>query len=185
MKSTIFDNPSKNKMNRWIALTLDCDNSQKTCEFSHIDKEIKEHLILPCTSSSLLRRALWENLSLEALLKLGRTLDLSEKQAKQVKKTESDIHRFKTTENDRRSRPRSKNSSQSCHDQSLSRNRHTKKLNRVPERCANCGGYAPHRNPFPARGKSCWAFGKIGSLCTCLQIKTSNCSLCTTYPRVR
>ena len=51
----------------------------KTCEFSDIDKEIKEYIILTCTSSSLRRRALRENPTLEALLKLGRALELSAK----------------------------------------------------------------------------------------------------------
>ena len=73
----------------------------KTSEFSDIDKEIKEHILLTYTSSSLRRRALRENLALE----------LREKKAKQVEKTESDIHRIKTTDTDRRSRPRSMNSS--------------------------------------------------------------------------
>ena len=59
----------------------------KTCEFSDIDKEIKEHIILTCTSSSLRRRALRENPTLEALLKLGRALELSAKQAKDVEDT--------------------------------------------------------------------------------------------------
>ena len=31
-----------------------------------------------------------------------------------------------------------------------------------PGKCGNRGGYAPHRNPCPARGKSCNACGKIG-----------------------
>ena len=56
----------------------------KTCEFNDVDKEIKEHIILKCSSSSLRRRALCENLTLEGLLKLGRALELSEKQAKDV-----------------------------------------------------------------------------------------------------
>ena len=56
----------------------------KTCEFSDVDKEIKEHIILKCSSSSLRRRALRENPMLEGLLKLGRALELTEKQAKDV-----------------------------------------------------------------------------------------------------
>lgn len=42
----------------------------KTCEFGNIYKEIKELIILACTSSSLRPRALCENPTLEALLKL-------------------------------------------------------------------------------------------------------------------
>ena len=53
----------------------------KTCEFSDIEKEIKEHIILTCGSNSLRRRAVRENLTLDALLKVGRALELSAQQA--------------------------------------------------------------------------------------------------------
>ncbi|CAH3108006.1 unnamed protein product [Pocillopora meandrina] len=59
----------------------------KTCEFSDVDKEIKEHIILTCSSSSLRRRALRENPTLEGLLNLGRALELSDKQAKDIEDT--------------------------------------------------------------------------------------------------
>ena len=46
---------------------------------------------------------------------------------------------------------------------SQSRNCHyTNKPTRAPEKCGNCGGYAHHRNPCPARGKSYRACGKVG-----------------------
>ena len=77
----------------------------KTCEFGDIDKEIKEHIILTCSSNSLRRRALRENLTLEALLKLGSALELSETQARQVEKTESDVNQIKSNETNRQSRP--------------------------------------------------------------------------------
>ena len=98
----------------------------KTCEFGDIDKEIKEHIILTCSSNSLRRRALRENLTLEALLKLGRALELSETQARQVEKTESDVNEIKFNETNRQSRPRQRieKSSRSRYTQSQSRNRH-------------------------------------------------------------
>ena len=40
----------------------------KTCEFINIDTEIKEHIILTCSSNSLQCRALRENLTLDAFL---------------------------------------------------------------------------------------------------------------------
>ena len=70
----------------------------KTCEYGDIDKEIKEHIILTCSSNSLQHRALRENLALEALLKLGRALELSETQVRQVEKTESDVNQIKSNE---------------------------------------------------------------------------------------
>ena len=80
----------------------------KTCEFGDIDKEIKEHtcIILTCSSTSLRCRALRKNLTLEALLKLGRALELSETQARQVEKTKSDVNQIKSNETNRQSRPR-------------------------------------------------------------------------------
>ena len=76
----------------------------KTCEFGDIDKEIKEYIILTCSSNSLRRRALRENLTLVALLKLGRALELNETQARQVEKTESDVNQIKSHETNRQSR---------------------------------------------------------------------------------
>ena len=138
----------------------------KTCEFNDIDKEIKEHIILTCTSSSLRRRALRENPTLEALLKLGRALELSAKQAKDVEDTGNDsVNKINTKEDDRQSRRRNPtdDSSQSRRKRSQSRNRHYgDKQGKSSRKCGNCGGYAPHKNPSPARGKTCNACGKIG-----------------------
>ena len=68
----------------------------KTCEFSNIDKEINEHIILTCSSNSLRRRALRENLTFDVLLKLGRALELSEEQARQVEKAAADVNATET-----------------------------------------------------------------------------------------
>lgn len=68
----------------------------RTCEFSIIDKGIKEHIILTFSSCSLRRWALRENLTLEALLKLGRALELSEKQASQVETETAGVNTTET-----------------------------------------------------------------------------------------
>ena len=60
----------------------------QTCEFSDPDKEIKDHIILTCTSNSLRRRALRDNLDLPNLMKTGRALEISDRQASQVEKQE-------------------------------------------------------------------------------------------------
>ena len=64
----------------------------KTCDFTDTDKEIKEHIILSCSSNSLRRRALRENYDLTSLLKVGRSLEISESQARDVEKSESAIN---------------------------------------------------------------------------------------------
>ena len=60
----------------------------QTCEFSDPAKEIKDHIILTCTSNSLRRRALRDNLDLPHLMKTGRAIELSEKQASQVEQVQ-------------------------------------------------------------------------------------------------
>lgn len=55
---------------------------EKDCEFADVDCEIKAQLIQSCTSSRLRRKAMREpDLTLEALLDHGRTLEISEQQA--------------------------------------------------------------------------------------------------------
>ena len=83
MKHTVFARRSRQRVNRSIVFIPGFRVRQlaKTCEFSNVDKEIKEHIILTASSSSFRRRALRENPTLEGLLKLGRALELSEKQA--------------------------------------------------------------------------------------------------------
>ncbi|CAH3034304.1 unnamed protein product, partial [Porites lobata] len=73
----------------------------KTCEFSNINKEIKEPLILTCSSNSLGRRSLRENLTLDAILKLGRALELSEEQARQEEKAVADVNATETKGSER------------------------------------------------------------------------------------
>ena len=137
----------------------------KTCEFSNIDTEIKEHIILTCSSNSLRCRALRENLTLDVLIKLGRALELSEEKVCQIEKAAADVNATETKGGDLpgRSRQRNEHTSQSRFRRSQSCNRqNSNKRNSKPGKCDNCGGYAPHSNPCPARGKSCNACRKIG-----------------------
>ena len=102
-----------------------------------IDKEIKEHIIVTCSSNSLRRRAVRENITLDALLKFGRALELSEHQASQVEKATSDVSVIKTKTNERLGRPcqRNEHSSHPRERTSQSRNRqHLNKRNKNPAR---------------------------------------------------
>jgi hypothetical protein len=63
------------------------------CEFGDPAKEIKDHIILTCTCNSLRRRAFRDNLDLTNLMKTGKAIELSEKQASQVEQQEfSSVH---------------------------------------------------------------------------------------------
>ena len=140
----------------------------KTCEFADTDKEIKEHIILSCSSNSLRRRALRENPDLASLLKLGRALELSESQANKVERNESTINavnEHKGFQRSRQSRPQrnGRSRSQTNHHRSLSRSRSTTtRNNSTSQECRNCGGHFPHKTSCPAKGKDCKACGKIG-----------------------
>ena len=98
-------------------------------------------------------------------MKFGRALELSEEQASQVEKATLDVSAIKTKTSERPSRPcqRNENSSHPRDRRSQSRNlQHFNKRNKKSGQCENCGGYAPHRNHCPARGKSCNACVEIG-----------------------
>ena len=112
----------------------------KTCEFSNIDTEIKKHIILTCSSNSLRCRALRENIRLDVLFKLGRALELSEEQARQVEKAVADVNATETKGSDLpgRSRQRNEQTLQSRFRRSQSRNRQiSNKRNSKPRKCNN------------------------------------------------
>ena len=56
----------------------------QNCEFADIDKEIKIQLVEKCTSTRVRRKALREQISLEDLLKYGRTMETSDRQIAQL-----------------------------------------------------------------------------------------------------
>jgi len=60
----------------------------QTCEFGHVDEEIKSHIVVSCLSSRLRRRALREDINLKELLDYGRGLEMSEEQAKGIEEQE-------------------------------------------------------------------------------------------------
>ena len=55
----------------------------RNCEFGDIDKEIKIQVVEKCTSIRVRRKALLEQISLEDLLKYGRTMKTSDRQIAQ------------------------------------------------------------------------------------------------------
>ena len=60
----------------------------QTCEFTNEDEEIKSHIVVSCLSSRLRRRALRNDMNLNALLDYGRSLEMSEKQATGIEEYE-------------------------------------------------------------------------------------------------
>lgn len=136
----------------------------KTCGFTDIDKEIKEHIILSCHSNSLRRRALREDYSLTDLLKAGRSLEISESQARDVEKNESKINSIqqknKMYNQARRNYSSFKNNKESNFRRQRPRNADRKKSDSTV--CRNCGGSYPHKVSCPAKGKICRSCNKVG-----------------------
>jgi hypothetical protein len=132
-----------------------------TSSFSNPAKEIKDHIILTCTSNSLCRRALHDNLDLPNLMKTGRAIELSKKQASQVEQQEfssvnSVCHRnIQQPNTEATGPPRSRFENQRSH------NFRGAEQTCARETCGNCGATYRHIRVFPARGKDCKSCGKI------------------------
>ena len=125
----------------------------KYCEFANADAEIKSHLIQTCKSSRLRRRALTDAaMTLHAMIDLGRSMEMSERQSKAIEGKPSE--------------------SQTTSDESVNRvNRKPFFKNRKPSEpsksdvCRNCGKAYPHpggRSGCPAFSTACRSCLKIG-----------------------
>ena len=123
------------------------------CEFGDVNKEIKSQIIQGCSSTRLRRRALREDQTLDDLLKLARSMELSDKQACEIEHTDKPestnaVRAFKKkhrTVDKRKHFPKSPESKTP-----------TKK-----QTCRNCGGEYPHVDrQCPAKGKTCHACKK-------------------------
>ena len=151
----------------------------QNCSFADVDKEIKNQIIIGCSSQKLRRRALRDNPTLKELLDAGRAEETSQAQAKTVEKQQSlqDINAI--TSSREKDNP-------STHDtrkfqnqrQSASRTRHQEHHSKNPgpyETCRNCGGVYPHIKECPAKGKECYSCKKIGHFSkVCRSSKKSN-----------
>ncbi len=134
----------------------------QTCEFSEPAKEIKDHIILTCTSNSLRRRALRDNLDLPNLLKTGRAIEISERQASQVEQQEFSSVNSLRDGNQQHPNKEATGGPRSRFENQRSRNLRDVEQNRGKQTCGNCGGTYPHIRVCPARGKDCKSCGKIG-----------------------
>ena len=147
----------------------------KTCQFADQDKEIKDHIILTCTSNALRRRALRDDFTLANLLKHGRALEMSESQASEVEKTDfqaNTVNRIRQksvqhVQSSGRFRSRARQPNSQSRNRPMLRNRENnqqKDTTQITKKmtCWRCGGDYPHRNECPAINKECHSCGKIG-----------------------
>ena len=123
----------------------------KTCEFADEKHEIKIQLIERCSSTRVRRKALPEEaITLDGLLKYGRSLEVSELQAGELEKTNKhsdSINAFnKNTDRFKKLHPSNKI--------------------KTEQGCFYCGGSYPHsggKTSCPAFGKECRGFGHLGN----------------------
>ena len=59
-----------------------------TCEFGENDREAKSQIIQGCSSTRLRRRALREDMNLDDLLKLARSMESADRQANEIEKSD-------------------------------------------------------------------------------------------------
>ena len=133
------------------------------CEFASVDNEIKSQIIQGCFSTRLRRRALREEMDLDKLLASARALELSEKQASEIEKTEA------SQANVLRRKPRLHKTNKRTFAKNKS---HFKPSNK---QCRNCGGEYPHQNGLcPAHDKNCRFCSIKGHFESCCRKKHQN-----------
>ncbi|XP_070557464.1 uncharacterized protein [Ptychodera flava] len=135
-----------------------------TCDFTNKDQEVKSQIIRGCTSARLRRRALREETTLENLLSIARSFEVSEVQAsgmeeKSTKNTVTDTATVNAVRKQRHQRWK------------------PNKQKQVPtppmksSTCYNCGGSYPHESVCPAKGKSCRKCSKLNHFSRCCRSK--------------
>ena len=130
----------------------------KSCDFSEPEKEIANQVIFSCSSQPLRRRALREDLELDELVKLARSLEISEIQATKVETSHQTSTASVYAINDRQHNSHRRNDRPHNRGRSMSRGRnrrHSSQSNKSRGKsglCDYCGYQASHSR-CPARGK--------------------------------
>ena len=140
----------------------------RNCNFNDVDGEMLSQIIQHCRSNRLRRRALRENdKSLSDILTLGRSLELSDRQANTIESEQKhDVHRvfekrgnksYKTQQTEHKWQ---RHSQMPPNSKTCEKPRHkSQHLHNTPhagnDKCRNCGGHYPHAESCPAKGKLC------------------------------
>ena len=126
-----------------------------TCGFTNVDAEIKTQLIAGCKSSKIREKGLSQpGLSLQDLLTLARTQQLTHSHSKQMAQGAESVNFMKNKRSDGKSKAPKQNQSQP-------RGSQQQRQNKSSRRCGNCGGPWPH----PEGRESCPAFGRECNSC--------------------
>ena len=124
-----------------------------TCEFTDLEFELEEQIIIGGLSSKIRKQALRNpKFKLADMLIEGRRDEQSKFQARDIESEE-----VKIAETNQVSKPYRVNTEK----------KHTAK-------CRNCGGAYPHTGPCPARGKQCYKCSKLNHFASVCQGKRNS-----------
>lgn len=124
-----------------------------TCEFADEQRELKTQIISGCTSQQLRRRALREEINLDRLLELARSLELSDIQAKAMENSSESVNFVK----------KEKQSGSKGGKFSQGRKFQGQPVSKQTEKCGWCGYDSNHsKDKCPAKGQRCRGCDVVG-----------------------
>ncbi|KAK3092635.1 hypothetical protein FSP39_005203 [Pinctada imbricata] len=129
----------------------------ETCEFTNVESEIKSQIVQSCSSSRLRRRALREEMNLENLLKLARSLELSDSQASHIEKESvaSSVVNKLNMQGQSQSRGRGRSRGRARSRGAQNRSTGNDRRRQGGKKCFKCGYDYPHKYSCPAIGQIC------------------------------
>ena len=146
------------------------------CDFTNKDRELKSQILQGCTSTHLRRRGLHDDMDLDTLLNIARSLEMSDAQATVMEEEEAvnAVYRRQAQHGERKGNMRgfrSQNQQQTQQQQQHNcspapgSNQHGRTTSFRPN-CSWCGSQPHSRVNCPARDKQCRSCSKMGHYAT-------------------
>ncbi|XP_069129130.1 uncharacterized protein [Argopecten irradians] len=127
----------------------------ENCEFLDLEEEIKSQIIQSCSSTRLRRRVLRDDdMTLGDILKLARSLELSDEQTKEIENKPEQINTIRRNQGRTRDTKRGNKEKGFTKQNQRHGNGYQKTKDKSAE-CYRCGGSYPHQGQCPAKGKKC------------------------------
>ena len=118
------------------------------CDFHDKEREIKTQILDKWKDDTFLRRAMEKERTLDNLLELARTMEISNMRAKDIGSRSGGVNKVEQ------------------------RSQHTSRARQSARKCFQCGYDWPHDGDCPAKGKECHRCGKINHFSSCCEKTT-------------